>query len=138
MNKIVLMLVDGMRPDGMMECGHPFPAKLLEKSSYSLNAQTVKPSVTLPCHMSLFHSVDPDRHGIVTNTYVPQVRPIAGMFDHFDAIFTPISATTSTSRPIPIRRSPQPPLITSRRSCPTSPSSTSARRMKWAATPTAG
>ncbi|MBQ2709155.1 MAG: alkaline phosphatase family protein [Clostridia bacterium] len=85
MNKIVLMLVDGMRPDGMMECGHPFPAKLLEKSSYSLNAQTVKPSVTLPCHMSLFHSVDPDRHGIVTNTYVPQVRPIAGMFDHFDA-----------------------------------------------------
>jgi len=84
MNKIVLMLVDGMRPDGMMQCGHPFPAELLKKSTWSLKAQTVQPSVTLPCHMSLFHSVDPARHGIVTNTYSPQVRPIAGMFDHFD------------------------------------------------------
>ena len=79
MEKVVMILVDGMRPDGMMECGHPFPAKLIEKSSYSLNAQTVKPSVTLPCHMSLFHSVDPGRHGTTTNTYMPQVRPIAGL-----------------------------------------------------------
>ena len=42
-------------------------------------AQTVMPSVTLPCHMSLFHSVAPDRHGILTNTYTPQVRPINGI-----------------------------------------------------------
>lgn len=82
--KIVLMLVDGMRPDGMMQCGNPFPHKLIEKASYTLNAQTVKPSVTLPCHMSLFHSVDPDRHGITTNQYTPQVRPVRGMFDQFD------------------------------------------------------
>ena len=82
--KIVLVLVDGMRPDGMMECGHPFAQKLVSMSSYSLKAQTVVPSVTLPCHMSLFHNVDPDRHGIVTNTYVPQVRPVDGMFDVFD------------------------------------------------------
>ena len=39
------------------------------------------PSVTLPCHMSLFHSVDPARHGILTNTYVPQVRPIDSLGD---------------------------------------------------------
>lgn len=82
--KIVLVLVDGMRPDGMMQCGSAFPEKLLKLSSYSLNARTVFPSVTLPCHMSLFHSVDPDRHGITTNTYIPQVRPIRGMFDQFD------------------------------------------------------
>lgn len=37
------------------------------------------PSVTLPCHMSLFHSVDPARHGTTTNTYAPQVRPIRGL-----------------------------------------------------------
>src|SRR5699024_858309 len=35
----------------------------------------------LPCHMSLFHSVDPQRHGILSNTYTPQVRPIAGIFE---------------------------------------------------------
>lgn len=29
--------------------------------------------------MSLFHSVNPDRHGTTTNTYTPQVRPIEGL-----------------------------------------------------------
>ena len=82
--KVILILVDGMRPDGMMQCGNPFAQKLLENSTYTLNARTVMPSVTLPCHMSLFHSVDPDRHGILTNTYVPQVRPVKGMFDVFE------------------------------------------------------
>ena len=82
--KIVLVLVDGMRPDGLLQCGHPYVETLLKESAYSLTAQTVMPSVTLPCHMSLFHSVDPDRHGITTNTYIPQVRPIEGLFDRLD------------------------------------------------------
>ena len=82
--KVILILIDGMRPDGLMECGHPFAKKLTEIGAYSLTAQTVMPSVTLPCHMSLFHSVDPDRHGITTNTYIPQVRPIEGLFERLD------------------------------------------------------
>ena len=44
-----------------------------------MSGQTVFPSVTLPCHVSLFHSVDPCRHGTTTNTYMPQVRPIDGI-----------------------------------------------------------
>lgn len=44
-------------------------------------AKTVVLSVTLPCHMSLFHSVVPQRHGILTNIYVPQVRPVKGLFE---------------------------------------------------------
>jgi len=83
-NKVVLVLVDGMRPDGFLGCGHPFAQKLVSLASHALDAQTVMPSVTLPCHMSLFHSVDPDRHGILTNTYVPQVRPIVGLIDQLD------------------------------------------------------
>lgn len=82
--RVILVLVDGMRPDGMMACGHGYPAKFVSESSYSLSARTVMPSVTLPCHMSLFHSVDPDRHGILSNTYVPQVRPVVGLFDRLD------------------------------------------------------
>lgn len=82
--KVILILVDGMRPDGMMQCGNPFAEKIIAKSTFSLTAQTVIPSVTLPCHMSLFHSVNPDRHGVLTNTYVPQVRPIEGIFDRLD------------------------------------------------------
>ena len=78
-NKVILISIDGMRPDGFLKCGHPFVNKLMEISSYSLKTQTVFPSVTLPCHMSMFHSVTPERHGITTNTYVPQVRPVRGL-----------------------------------------------------------
>lgn len=82
--KVILVLVDGMRPDGMLGCGHPFAEALVSLSAHALDAQTVIPSVTLPCHMSLFHSVDPSRHGITTNLYMPQVRPIDGLFDQLD------------------------------------------------------
>ncbi|MBR0120805.1 MAG: alkaline phosphatase family protein [Clostridia bacterium] len=79
MNKVLMILVDGMRPDAVEKCGHPFAKKLSETGRYFNSAKTVMPSVTLPCHMSLFHSVAPDRHGILTNTYVPQVRPVRGL-----------------------------------------------------------
>ena len=77
--KVLLILSDGMRPDGLD--AHPAAARLMREGSYTLRARTVMPSVTLPCHMSLFHSVDPGRHGILTNTYVPQVRPVTGLFE---------------------------------------------------------
>lgn len=79
MKKVILILVDGMRPDSLALCGNKYVDELLENSAYTLSAKTVMPSVTLPCHMSLFHGVDPERHGILTNTYVPQVRPVKGL-----------------------------------------------------------
>lgn len=83
-HKVIVVLVDGMRPDGMVETGHPFVNTIRERFEYTLSARTVEPSVTLPCHMSLFHSVDPARHGVTTNTYVPQVRPIKGLAEVID------------------------------------------------------
>ncbi|WP_077533220.1 alkaline phosphatase family protein [Massiliimalia massiliensis] len=79
--KVVLLLVDGLRPDALTACGNPFIEELTRRCSYTLEAKTVTPSVTLPCHMSLFHSVTPERHGITTNVYTPQVRPITGLAD---------------------------------------------------------
>lgn len=77
--KVVLILVDGMRPDALVDI--PEVERMKEKSSYCLSAKTVFPSVTLPCHMSLFHSVEPARHGTTTNVHMPQVRPINGLCD---------------------------------------------------------
>lgn len=77
--KVLLILVDGMRPDSLK--GIPEAQDMLQKASYCMKVRTVYPSVTLPCHMSLFHSVDPQRHGTTTNTYMPQVRPIDGLFE---------------------------------------------------------
>ena len=75
--KVILISVDGMRPDSLKYV--PLAGKFMEKSSYTLCARTVFPSVTLPCHMSMFHSVGPERHGVTTNIFTPQVRPINGL-----------------------------------------------------------
>lgn len=81
MEKVILISIDGMRPDGLLSCGHPFVNEMMKIASYSLTAQTVMPSVTLPCHMSMFHSVTPERHGITTNIYIPLARPLNGLFE---------------------------------------------------------
>lgn len=75
--KVLLILVDGMRPDALPQI--PQAQEVIARGASSMNATSVIPPVTLPCHMSLFHSVDPSRHGTTTNTYMPQVRPVKGL-----------------------------------------------------------
>ena len=77
--KVLLILVDGMRPDALTDV--PEAQEMIRQSASALNAQTVNPSITLPCHMSLFHSVDPTLHGITNNVYRPPVRPVDGIFE---------------------------------------------------------
>lgn len=81
MPPVILFVVDGLRPDAVSPQATPVLASLMASGRYTLSARTVMPSVTLPCHMSLFHSVDPGRHGVTTNTWTPQVRPVPGLFD---------------------------------------------------------
>ena len=46
MNKAVLILVDGMRPDGMMACGHPEVQKLMAEGKSTLRGRTVRSPAT--------------------------------------------------------------------------------------------
>ena len=78
--KVILISIDGMRPDGLLQCGNPFVETLMKKSAHTLEGSSMIPSVTLPCHMSIFHSVTPERHGMLTNDYVPMVRPVNSLF----------------------------------------------------------
>ena len=80
---VVLILVDGMRPDSFQDLEKA--REIAKRGASTMTATTVMPSITLPCHMSLFHSVDPSRHGTTTNVYAPQVRPINGLFDVLSA-----------------------------------------------------
>ena len=81
MRKVILISIDGMRPDGIKMCGNEHLDEILNKSSYTFNAKTVYPSITLPCHLSMFHSIPPERHGTLSNTYVVPVRPVNGLFE---------------------------------------------------------
>ncbi|MBE6597398.1 MAG: hypothetical protein E7641_06990 [Ruminococcaceae bacterium] len=85
-NKVILISIDGMRSDGMRECGNPYVKELEKMCTYTYTGLSMNPSVTFPCHFSMTHSVTPERHGILTNTYVPQVRPVTGIFEKIKAV----------------------------------------------------
>lgn len=85
MSKVILISIDGMRPDGLMNCKNPYVNELLKKATYTLDARTVMPSITLPCHMSMFHSVPPERHCTFSNEYVPAAHPVTGLFEQLNA-----------------------------------------------------
>lgn len=80
-NKVVWISVDAVRPDAVEACAHPFYKKLMEKSAYTLNGSSMNPSITLPCHTSMFYSVPPQRHGITINQWMPPARPLPSVMD---------------------------------------------------------
>ena len=80
-SKVILISIDGMRPDGLKACGNPYLDELTKTSSFTFDARTVFPSITLPCHLSMFHSVPPERHGTMSNDYVKPVHPVTGLFE---------------------------------------------------------
>lgn len=79
--KVVLVSVDGVRPEAIEACGHPFYRELRQRSAHTMQGRSMVPSVTLPCHTSIFYGVAPARHGITTNQWMPPVRPIPSVVD---------------------------------------------------------
>ncbi len=80
--QIILFLIDGMRPDGLNRADTPVMDRFMEAGKYTLQAQTVHPSETLPCHASLFYSVEPSQHGITTNVWPTADRPVVHNLFH--------------------------------------------------------
>ena len=81
MARVLYISSDGMRPDALAQTATPTFAGLMKRGSYSLGARSVMPSISLPCHMSIFHSVPPERHGVLVNTYTPMARTVPGLID---------------------------------------------------------
>lgn len=73
------LLLDGLRPDALALARTPHIDGLIRRGCYTPAARSVMPSMTLPCHQSIFHGVLPGRHGIVSNVFTPFVRPIKGL-----------------------------------------------------------
>jgi predicted AlkP superfamily pyrophosphatase or phosphodiesterase len=78
---VALILIDGLRPDAIDVADCPRLKALRARSAATMRAASVMPSMTLPCHTSIFHSVPPARHGITTNVWAPMARPLPGLFD---------------------------------------------------------
>lgn len=78
---VVLFSIDGLRPDALAMADTPTIDALMAQGTFTLNARTVMPSVTLPCHTSMLRGVDTARHGITTNTFQPLARPVPSVID---------------------------------------------------------
>jgi predicted AlkP superfamily pyrophosphatase or phosphodiesterase len=77
----ILISIDGLRPDAIRQVDCPNIKKIISTGSSTMKASSVTPSITLPCHTSIFHSVPPSRHGILTNDWRPMARPVPGLID---------------------------------------------------------
>jgi predicted AlkP superfamily pyrophosphatase or phosphodiesterase len=71
MSKAILIIIDGCRPDAIRLADTPHIHKLMLNGTYTLEARTVKPSITLPVHFSIFTGLKPIDHGVLTNTGRP-------------------------------------------------------------------
>jgi predicted AlkP superfamily pyrophosphatase or phosphodiesterase len=64
---VVLVSIDGLRPDAIDRFSATNLQRLIREGSYSLSAQTIMPSTTLPSHTSMLSGVTPDAHGVFWN-----------------------------------------------------------------------
>jgi predicted AlkP superfamily pyrophosphatase or phosphodiesterase len=86
MNKTVLILIDGLRSDAIAQTATPVLDVLMETGTACLSGQTVEPSLTLPVHFSIFTSLPPYSHGVVTNTATPDMSgAVQSLFAHIKA-----------------------------------------------------
>jgi hypothetical protein len=80
---VVLISIDGLRPDLLLRAKAPTLRSLLDRSAYSLWAQTVEhPYVyTLPAHVTMLTGVNPDRHGVTWNDYIEWFPEVPTIFE---------------------------------------------------------
>jgi len=81
MPPVIFMMLDGLRPDALTQARTPRLDAFMANGAYTLTARSVMPSVTLPCHTSIFHSVPPTRHGILDNNWHSMARPVTGLIE---------------------------------------------------------
>ena len=81
--RVVIVSIDGLRPEAIFLAPMPNVAGLLQSGAFSLGARTVFPSVTLVAHASMLTGMCPSKHGVDWNDYLPE-RGYAQGTDLFD------------------------------------------------------
>lgn len=85
--RVIILSMDGLRPDAIELAPMPNLLGLMKTSAYSLTAQTTYPSSTLPAHASMLTGMCPSKHGVDWNDYIPK-KGIAQGVDLFDLSHT--------------------------------------------------
>jgi len=81
--RALILSIDGLRPDAIDLTPMRNLQELMQIGAYSLVAQTIFPSATLPSHASMLTGLCPDKHGVDWNDYILK-RGYANGIDIFD------------------------------------------------------
>jgi predicted AlkP superfamily pyrophosphatase or phosphodiesterase len=71
-DNVVIIMVDGLRPDALKQVQAPVLEGLIKRGSFTMKAQTVNPSLTLPAFASMLTGLPVEAHGVNWNDYEPQ------------------------------------------------------------------
>ncbi|HEX7048961.1 MAG TPA: ectonucleotide pyrophosphatase/phosphodiesterase [Longimicrobiales bacterium] len=76
---VIIVSIDGLRPDAIAEYGAETLQRLMREGAYSLEAETIYPSKTLPSHTSMLTGVPPSVHGVEWNSRQTDEHGIVGV-----------------------------------------------------------
>jgi len=68
-DNVVILVVDGLRPDALKQAKTPVLEGLIKRGSSTMKAQTVTPSLTLPAFASMLTGLPVEQHGVDWNEY---------------------------------------------------------------------
>ncbi len=71
-DNVVIIMVDGLRPDALKQVKAPALEGLIKRGAFTMKAQTVTPSLTLPAFTSMLTGLPVEAHGVDWNDYEPQ------------------------------------------------------------------
>ena len=69
--RVLVLSVDGLRPDAIFAAATPAIRELVARVSSTMAAQTINPSNTLPSHVSMLTGVTPAVHRVTWDDYLP-------------------------------------------------------------------
>jgi predicted AlkP superfamily pyrophosphatase or phosphodiesterase len=73
--RVLIVSIDGLRPDVMLLADAPNLRALAHAGSYTFFAQTIADAYTLPAHVSMLTGVTSDKHGVTWNDYIEDSYP---------------------------------------------------------------
>lgn len=73
---VLIVSIDGLRPDLALRAAAPTLRGMLAQGAYTFWAKTTAVSVTLPSHTSMLTGVTPGKHGIEWNRDLPFREPV--------------------------------------------------------------
>ncbi len=81
---VIIISMDGMRPDRLLLANMPTVRGMIARGAYSFWAKTTAVAITLPSHTSMLTGVTPRKHGIEWNKDLPLSEPV---YPNFPTIF---------------------------------------------------